>query len=161
VAVTLLCRITLQQAPCFALLFVLVPMMSSAAPPTERAHVSQGAAPAGKPRIGRIFFSPEERRHRSDKTPTADAPLAAETSRIERLVVNGAVSSSTRGRAVWVNGVPIDNSSSLKAAWTDRSGRVWLRDDRHIPRRVQPGQAIDPTNGAIEDLLPAGSVAQR
>jgi hypothetical protein len=140
---------------------VLVPMMSSAAPPLEGAHVSQGATTAGKPRIGRIFFSPAERRLRSDRAPAADAPRAADGARVERFAVNGAVSSSTKGRAVWINGVPIENSASLKSAWTDSSGRVWLRDDRHIPRRVQPGQAIDPTSGTIEDLLPIGSVVQR
>lgn len=158
---TRLCRLTLQQDLCFALIFVLMPMMSSAAPPLESAHGVQGAAPAGEPRIGRIFFSPAERRHRSDKARTADAPRAADSARVERLAVNGAVSSSTKGRVVWVNGVPIENSARLKSAWTDSSGRVWLRDDRHIPRRVQPGQAIDPTSGVIEDLLPVGSVVQR
>jgi hypothetical protein len=158
---TRVCRLTLPQDLCFALIVVLVPMMSSAAPPLESAHGVQGAAPAGKPRIGRIFFSPSERRHRSDVAPTTDAPRATDNARVERLAVNGVVSSSTKGRAVWINGVPIENSASLKSAWTDSSGRVWLRDDRHIPRRVQPGQAIDPTSGTIEDLLPVGSVVQR
>jgi hypothetical protein len=158
---TRLCRLTLQQELCFALIFVLAPLMSRGAPPLASAHGVQGAAPTGKPRIGRIFFSPAERRHRSDMAPTADAPRAADSARVERLAVNGAVSSSTKGRAVWVNGVPIENTASLKSAWTDSSGRVWLRDDRHIPRRVQPGQAIDPASGTIEDLLPVGSVARR
>jgi hypothetical protein len=156
-----LSRLTLQRDLCFVLIFVLTPMMSRAAPPLESLHGVQAAVPAGKPRIGRIFFSPSERRHRSDQAPIAEAPRATDSARVERLAVNGAVSSSTKGRAVWVNGVPIENSASLKSAWTDSSGRVWLRDDRHIPRRVQPGQAIDPASGKIEDLLPVGSVAGR
>ena len=117
---------------------------------------------SGKVRIGRIFFSPAERRHRyAEKAPTADAPSAAHAMRGERLEINGAVSSSTQGRAVWVNGVTIENSNKLKSAWTDRAGSVWLRDDRHAPLLVRPGQALDPASGAIVDLLPAGSVARR
>jgi hypothetical protein len=30
-----------------------------------------------------------------------------------------------------------------------------------MPHRVQPGQAIDPASGAVDDLLPTGSVARR
>jgi hypothetical protein len=77
------------------------------------------------------------------------------------LEINGAISSSAQGRAVWVNGTAIENSAKFKSAWTDRAGSVWLRDDRRAPRLVRPGQAIDPASGAIEDLLPAGSVARR
>ena len=60
-----------------------------------------------------------------------------------------------------VNGAAIENSAKLKSAWADRGGTVWLRDDRRIPRRVLPGQAIDRASGAIDDLLPAGSVTRR
>jgi hypothetical protein len=155
------CLFPLKQDLCLALIFVLVPMISSAAPPLESAHGVHSAARPGKPRIGRIFFSPSERRHGSDVAPTAYARPAADSVRIERLAVNGAVSSNTKGRAVWINGVQIENSANLKTAWTDSSGRVWLRDDRHMPRRVQPGQAIDPISGTLQDLLPVGSVVQR
>jgi len=147
--------------------------LSGAAPPLDAsllasipdAPVSDGARPRHirnvNIHIGRIFFSPAERRQRyADKTPSAE-PGATHTPRGGRLEVNGAVSSSTQGRAVWVNGTAIENSAKPKSAWTDRQGNVWLRDDRHPPRLVRPGQAMDPTSGAIEDLLPAGSVAQR
>jgi hypothetical protein len=77
------------------------------------------------------------------------------------LEINGAISSSTQGRAVWVNGTAIENSAKFKSAWTDRAGGVWLRDYRRAPRLLRPGQALDPASGAIEDLLPAGSVARR
>lgn len=111
--------------------------------------------------IGRIFFSPAERRRRNaDNAPAAD-PGGNHASRGGRLEINGAISSSTQGRAVWVNGAAIENSAALERAWTDRDGSVWLRDDGHTPRQVRPGQAMDPTSGAIQDLLPAGSVARR
>jgi hypothetical protein len=144
----------------------LSPTLSGAAPHDVLPSLSDGAprthAGSGKIRIGRIFFSPAERRHRyAAKTPAADAHSAERTVRSERLEINGAISSSTQGRAVWVNGTAIENSAKFKSAWTDRAGSVWLRDDRRAPRLVRPGQAMDPANGAIEDLLPAGSVARR
>jgi hypothetical protein len=178
-----LCRRARSRWPLLALLVVLSPTWSGAAPPVDvsqpnasplkprdalptDAFLSDGArrtrASSGKTRIGRIFFSPAERRHRyADKTPATDAPSAAHAARGERLEINGAVSSSTQGRAVWVNGAAIENTAKFKSAWTDRAGSVWLRDDRRAPRLVRPGQAIDPTSGAMEDLLPAGSVARR
>jgi hypothetical protein len=151
--------------PWLALLVVLSPALCGAAPPVDAYLPNaspRGIVPRiGKIRIGRIFFSPAERRHRyADKTPAADA-LSARTARAERLEVNGAISSSTQGRAVWVNGTAIENSAKFKSAWTDRAGSVWLRDDRRALRLVRPGQAIDPASGAVEDLLPAGSAARR
>jgi hypothetical protein len=134
---------------------------SKSLPPSKSVPATK-SAPAAKIRIGRIFFSPAERRHRSDKASSkADARSTRDSAGAERFFVNGAISSSSQGRAVWVNGVPIEDSAKLNSAWTDSSGRVWLRDDRHIPRRVQPGQAFDPASGAVDDLLPAGSVARR
>jgi hypothetical protein len=160
------CRRVRGPWPWLALLVVLSPALCGAAPPADVS--SPNASPpstvpvSGKVRIGRIFFSPAERRHRyADKTPATDAPDTARAARAERLEINGAISSSTQGRAVWVNGTAIENSAKFKSAWTDRAGSVWLRDDRRTPRRVRPGQAIDPASGAIEDLLPAGSVARR
>jgi hypothetical protein len=178
-----LCRRARSRWPLLALLVVLSPTLSGAAPPVDAslpnapplngtsrdalptdAFLSDGErrhARSGKVRIGRIFFSPAERRHRyADKTPTTDAPSTAHAARGERLEINGAVSSSTQGRAVWVNGVAIENSAKFKSAWTDRADSVWVRDDRRTPRLLRPGQAIDPASGVIEDLLPAGSVAR-
>ena len=146
-----------------ALLMVLSPALCGAAPPVDASNVSpRSPVPrSGKIHIGRIFFSPAERRHRyADKTPATDASSTARIARAERLEINGAISSSTQGRAVWVNGIAIENSAKFKSAWTDRAGGVWLRDDRRAPRLVRPGQAIDPASGAIEDLLPAGSAAR-
>jgi hypothetical protein len=180
-----LCSRARRRWPWLALLIALLPSLSGAAPPaaaaalsasppstsprdaaTLDAAVSDGARRGhlgnGKVRIGRIFFSPAERRHRyADKTPATDAPSTAGTARGERLEINGAVSSSTQGRAVWVNGTAIENSDNFKSAWTEHGGDVWLRDGHRVPRLVRPGQAIDPASGAIDDLLPAGSVARR
>jgi len=146
-----------------ALLMVLSPALCGAAPPADASNASpRSPAPrSGKIHIGRIFFSPAERLHRyADKTPATDASSTARIARAERLEINGAISSSTQGRAVWVNGIAIENSAKFKSAWTDRAGGVWLRDDRRAPRLLRPGQAIDPASGAIEDLLPAGSAAR-
>jgi hypothetical protein len=150
--------------PWLALLPLLSPALCGAAPPVDAPlpnAAPRSTAPKSKIRIGRIFFSPAERRHRyADKTPATDAAGTDRTARAERLEINGAISSSTRGRAVWVNGTAIENSAKFKSAWTDRAGSVWLRDDQLAPRLVRPGQAIDPASGAVEDLLPAGSVAR-
>jgi hypothetical protein len=136
------------------LLLALVPVSSGASPPPESAHAAAGKAP-----IGRIFFSPSQRRHRDeDKNPAPEASNSAAAPESTRLVVNGAVSSSEQGRAVWVNGAPIENSAKRSSAWTDRSGTVWLRDEQHVTRRVQPGQTVDVFSGTVQDLLPSGSV---
>jgi hypothetical protein len=149
--------------PWLALLLLLSPALCGAAPPVDASLPNAAplnTAPRSKIRIGRIFFSPAERRHRyADKAPPADAP-SARNARAERLEINGAISSSTQGRAVWVNGTAIENSAKFKSAWTDRAGSVWLRDDQRAPRLVRPGQAIDPASGAVEDLLPPKSVAR-
>lgn len=160
------CRHARGPWPWLALLVVLSPAVCGAAPPADASSpnaAQPGTLPgSGKVRIGRIFFSPAERRHRyADKTPATDVPGTARAARANRLEINGAISSSAQGRAVWVNGTAIENSAKFKSAWTDRAGSVWLRDDQRAPRLVRPGQAIDPASGAIEDLLPAGSVARR
>jgi hypothetical protein len=170
------CSRNLRCGLMLALLAALAPASSGAAPPLDvpvldatvpQAQLSdekqRPRARSGKTRIGRIFFSPAERRRRqaARQHPATDALSADDTPRRGRLVIDGAVSSSTQGRAVWVNGTAIENSAKPKSAWTDSAGTVWLRDDRLIPRVVRPGQAIDPASGAIDDLLPAGSVTQR
>jgi hypothetical protein len=117
-----------------------------------------------KLRIGRIFFSPAERRNRHDgglaaapAAPTSGARGSGSIAPRKRQVVNGALSSSSRGRAVWVNGVAIENSDRDKSAWTDRNGNVWLMNGSQGTRLIRPGQSID-RNGVIEDLLPPGAV---
>jgi hypothetical protein len=137
------------------LILALVPVSSGAQPPTDRARTA-----VARPQIGRIFFSPSQRRRRDeDKNGSAtEASNTAAAARSERLVVNGAVSSSARGRAVWVNGAPIENSAQPSSAWADRSGNVFLRDEQRVTRRVQPGQTVDALTGTVEDLLPSGSV---
>jgi hypothetical protein len=135
--------------------------------PVGRAAESiSGARPhalAARPHIGRIFFSPAERaRHRDGlaATPMSAAPIGSSPAPRERRIVNGALSSSTHGRAVWVNGTAVEDSARDKSAWTDRNGNVWLMNGAQGTHLIKPGQSID-RNGVIEDLLPPGAVARR
>lgn len=121
------------------------------------------ATPVG---IGRIFFSPAERRRRragepSDLAPTPESESALARSRVasdDRLIVNGSITSSARGRAVWINGRAVDDSATRKTAWTDRNGNVWVVGD-HGTHLMMPGQSID-HSGEIKDLLPAGAIVR-
>jgi hypothetical protein len=137
-----------------------MPTVGGAIEPADRAE--HPLSSTAKPLVGRIFSSPSERLgHRA--VPTGEVPSMLKSGAaapIDRRVVNGAVSSSTQGRAVWINGAAIGNSLVNKSAWTDGSGKVWLRDGRQGTRLIRPGQSID-RNGTIEDLLPAGSVMRR
>jgi hypothetical protein len=134
-------------------------------PPSRAAESISGARPqalAARPRIGRIFFSPAERRshHRDGLAATAATSSGSGPARRERRIVNGALSSGTQGRAVWVNGSAVENTARDKSAWTDRNGNVWLMNGTEGTHLIKPGQSID-RNGVIEDLLPPGSVARR
>ena len=131
-------------------------------PASRAAESIDGARPhalAARPRIGRIFFSPAERRshHRDGLAATA---IGSGPARRERRIVNGALSSSTQGRAVWVNGATVENAARDRSAWTDRNGNVWLMNGIEGTHLIKPGQSID-RNGVIEDLLPPGAVARR
>jgi hypothetical protein len=151
---------------------VTEPVASAAEPVVHSAEQLDGAGrlpkPNARPRIGRIFFTPAERRNRRGGDGSAatwaamhDPPPAPSLSPArERLVVNGALSSSTHGSAVWVNGSAVENSAADKSAWTDRNGNVWVVDGGHGIRLVRPGQSID-RSGVIEDLLPSGAVTRR
>jgi hypothetical protein len=151
-----------------ALALLLAATVVEATEPVSRATESiDGAvrlpALAATPRIGRIFFSPAERRnhHRDGLAATATAaPTGSDPAPRLRRVVNGALSSATKGRAVWVNGTAVEDSAHDKSAWTDRNGNVWLMNGTEGTHLIKPGQSID-RNGVIEDLLPAGAVARR
>jgi hypothetical protein len=134
---------------------------------SRAAESIDGARPhalVARPRIGRIFFSPAERRsHHGDglaATPMSAASSVSGPARRERRIVNGALSSGTQGRAVWVNGAAVENTARDKSAWTDRNGNVWLMNGTEGTHLIKPGQSID-RNGVIEDLLPPGAVARR
>jgi hypothetical protein len=127
-----------------------------------------GQAPAfsAKPRIGRIFFSPTERRRRRsvelEATPAESAVLATiggGNVSSERLVVNGALSTGANGRAVWVNGKVVENTVRNKSAWTDRNGNVWVINQDRTTRLILPGQSID-RFGVVQDLVPPGAVTR-
>jgi hypothetical protein len=152
-----------RAAPCFALILLLMPEIGRA---TELAvaavRVEHPQALSAGPRIGRVFFSPAERRTRrasglgATSTPATTKSLAPRV----RLYVNGALSSSTQRSAVWINGAAIDdNSAGSQSAWTDRNGNIWLTNGTQGTRLIRAGQSLD-RSGAIEDLLPAGSVTR-
>lgn len=146
-----------------ALALALGPAVGGATEPAMPAP--HAVSLTAKPRIGRIFFSPAERRSRravelnATALGTSDATPESRKTSSERLVVNGALSSPTRARAVWINGAAVDDSSTNKTAWTDRNGNVWVNTGAQGTRLVRPGQSID-RGGAIKDLLPAGSVTR-
>ncbi len=138
-----------------ALLFMSA--VGRAAEPVDGARSSRALVP--RPQIGRIFFSPAERRARRGGE-SRTAPFASGVAPpSERFSIDGAVSSSGKGRAVWINGVPIENSAARKSAWTDRDGNIWFSYESLGTRRMRPGQTID-RSGKIEDLLPAGAVTR-
>jgi hypothetical protein len=145
----------LLAAACFAL--CVVPHAGRAADSAEaRPHASNQRV-----RIGRIFFSPAERRGRRNGglDATRAAPAAAVDSSGSR-VVNGAVRGSDHARVVWVNGVAIDGSVAGASAWTDRNGNIWLSTGSGRPVLMRAGQALE-RSGTVDDLLPAGSVTPR
>jgi hypothetical protein len=157
--------------PRLALGLLLIATVADATEPVGTESVGRAAesisgarphASADKPRIGRIFFSPAERRgrHRDELAPTQATPSGSAPAPRERRVVNGALSSGTHGRAVWVNGTAVEDSAREKSAWTDRNGNVWLMNGTEGTHLIKPGQSID-RNGVIEDLLPPGAVARR
>jgi hypothetical protein len=138
------------------ILLLSIAAAGHAAEPADGAHTAHAVLP--KPPIGRIFFSPTER-HAARGAPRADS-AAGSVAASERFLVDGAVSSNTTGRAVWINGARIDNSAVKKSAWTDRNGNVWFRYESLGTRVMRPGQTID-RSGKIEDLLPPGAVTRQ
>jgi len=152
--------------PWVALALLLTATVAIAAEPASQvagsiAGAARPSALAAKPRIGRIFFSPAERvRHRSSLAATPAASSDTALAGRQHRVVNGALSSSTQGRVVWVNGAAVEDSARNKSAWTDRNGNVWLMNGAQGTHLIKPGQSID-RSGVIEDLLPAGAVARR
>jgi hypothetical protein len=151
-------RHALRAASWCALSLLLMPAMGGAIEPAPRAE--HPVSLTAKPRIGRIFFSPMERRsrHTSGLSAAPATPTAHRIAAQERFYVNGALSSSTQGRAVWINGAAVENSAVNKA-WTDRNGNIWLINGTQGTRLLKPGQSID-RSGAVEDLLPPGSVTR-
>jgi hypothetical protein len=129
---------------------------------TESIDGARPHALAARQRIGRIFFSPAERRshHGDGLAATSATSSGSGLAPRERRIVNGALRSGTQGRAVWVNGTAVEDSARDKSAWTDRNGNVWLMNGTEGTHLIKPGQSID-RNGVIEDLLPPGAVARR
>jgi hypothetical protein len=142
--------------PGILLSLLFVSTVVDAGEPAGGAHSARALIP--RPQIGRIFFSPAERRARRGGEAKA-APLADGIAPSEHFLVDGAVSSSSKGRAVWINGVPIENSAAKRSAWTDRDGNIWFSYESLGTRQMRAGQTID-RSGKIEDLLPTGAVTR-
>jgi hypothetical protein len=152
-----------RAQPWLALALVLTAAAAGAAEPVNIGSASRippSIDGAAKPRIGRIFFSPAERRSRRTSALAAATPVGSGSAVRVRRVVNGALRAGTEGRAVWVNGTAVDDSARDKSAWTDRNGNVWVMNGTQGTHLLKPGQSID-RNGVIEDLLPPGAVAGR
>jgi len=141
---------------CVGCSLLLAAVVDEAAEPADGGHSSRAAL--ARPPIGRIFFSPAERR--AARSPLAAARSADSIAPSDSFSVDGAVSSSAQGRAVWINGVPIENSVVKKTAWTDAKGNVWFKTEALGTHAMRPGQTIDRT-GKIEDLVPPGAVTRR
>jgi hypothetical protein len=141
--------------PYMPMLLLFMAAAGHAAEPTAGAHSSYAIVPRAP--IGRIFFSPAERRAARGTSKTASSSNGVAPS--ERFSIDGAVSSSAKGRAVWINEVPIENSAMKKSAWTDSKGNVWFSYQSLGTHVMRPGQTID-RSGKIEDLLPAGAVTR-
>lgn len=149
-----------RRARSLALVIMLGASFGAAAEP---AGTPPPAVPIVKPPMGRVFFTPAERRLHRGTGPVArpgTPDVGGGSHAVSSQIVNGVLSSSTQGRAVWVNGAAVKSSGPGKSAWSDRNGNVWLTDADERTHLLKPGQSIDHT-GAIRDLLPPGSVIRR
>jgi hypothetical protein len=147
------------RAAAFACALVLVPAVGGANEPVER---TQPSSTVTKSRVGRIFFTPDQRRIRRAGARAAggSTAMAAKRAPRSRLLVNGAVSSGSRAAAVWVNGEPVESSGLNGPIHSDRDGNVWVSDGFQKGVLVRPGESIGP-GGVVLDLLPPGSVTRR
>ena len=125
-----------------ALALLLLPALGSALEPAG--HAERTVKSAERPRIGRIFSAPNSRPGaRPAGLRATPAALPAPGAARQRTYVNGTLSVDSRPRAVWINGVPVAASYVGQATHS-----------------LRPGQSIG-HDGAIEDLLPPGSISER
>ena len=136
------CRPARSVQTWLAVALLLVPALSGAIEPAV--HAERGGKFAERPPIGRIFSAPSSRPGaRPDGLRATPAALPAPGAARQRTYVNGTLSVDSRPQAVWLNGVPVAASSVSQAT-----------------HAVKPGQSIG-HDGAIEDLLPPGSITRR
>jgi hypothetical protein len=118
-----------------------------------------GAWPASAQEIGRLFFTPEQRRaldaRRKARLP--DKPAAVVLSPTVRL--DGYVKRSGGKSTVWVNGEPADNTQPPRGS-SDSSVAVGVGD---AGARVQlkPGEVLDRDNGDVRDMIGGGEINVR
>jgi hypothetical protein len=130
-------------------------------------------APAHADDLGRLFYSPDERRALDSQramaalpTPpppsvsTSDVDLLPETepdlppSAPTPLTVNGLVSRTHGSSTVWINGSSVEPGRAALSGIVDhplmvRQRAVEFRPDSQRPQRVKPGQTYDPVTARV------------
>ena len=105
--------------------------------------------------LGRLFFSPEQRRaldaRRQTRTP--DKPAAVVISPTMRL--DGYVKRSGGKSTVWVNGEAVDSPAPLPDG---TEARVAVRAEGGRPVRMKPGETLDRGNGQVRDVIGGGEI---
>ena len=114
--------------------------------------------------LGRLFFTPEQRREfdRQRDTQTENRPLAASD---PTLTIDGVVTRSSGKRTVWINGAAHNDGAQPDgiAIGTSRQtpGRVVVRPSGApaIPAKV--GETVDRTTGETGGVLGKGALTTR
>ena len=124
-------------------------------------RAQESEAQQSEARVGRLFFTPEERADMDRKrfaiapAPPAPKPAPVEAAPPPRddVTLNGFVRRSSGHMTTWVNGVPENDRSRL-----DESGDVRVvHGSKAVELRV--GDTVDPITGRRQPLLHGGRVA--
>jgi hypothetical protein len=123
------------------------------------------AAPLEAQELGRLFFTPEQRAaldaRRKARVP--DKPAAAVVAPVTRL--DGYVKRSGGPPTVWINGESVpDNAPEAPRIDSTRgpSGSVSISVGEAGGRvRLQPGEALDRSNGEVRDVIGDGDIQVR
>ena len=115
--------------------------------------------------LGRLFFTPEQRAaldaRRKARAP--DKPAAAVAAPVTRL--DGYVKRSGGPPTVWINGESVpDNAPEAPRIDSSRgpSGSVSISVGEAGGRvRLQPGEALDRSNGEVHDVIGDGEIQVR
>ena len=114
--------------------------------------------------LGRLFFTPEQRREfdRQRDTKTEDKPLAASA---PTLTIDGIVTRSSGKRTVWINGAAHNDGAQPDgiAIGTNRRtpGQVVVRPSGAPPIPAKVGETVDRTTGGTGGVLSNGSLTTR
>jgi hypothetical protein len=112
--------------------------------------------------LGRLFFTPEERREfdRRRDTKTPEKPPAATD---PTLTIDGVVTRSSGKRTVWINGAAHNDGAQPDgiAIGTSRQtpGRIVVRPSGAPPIPAKVGETVDRATGEAGAALGGGSIA--